>query len=52
MFFFKHKKYEKKKETGGIDQSPDYGYSYGGVEYQESAIKDTNIYHGDNDDDY
>jgi hypothetical protein len=30
-----------------IDQNPDYGYNSTGVEYQESAVKDTNIYYGD-----
>ena len=52
VFFFKHRNNKKKKETDGIDQNPDYGYSYEGVDYQESAIKDTNIYYGDDEDDY
>ena len=38
-------KNRKKREDDVVDTNPDYGYYYEGVEYQESAIRDTNEYY-------
>ena len=45
------RKKEEKEEQEEIDQNPDYGYDNEGAEYHESAIKDTNIYYGEDSDD-
>eukprot|EP00092_Neocalanus_flemingeri_P080881 GFUD01100947.1.p1 GENE.GFUD01100947.1~~GFUD01100947.1.p1 ORF type:complete len:180 (+),score=46.49 GFUD01100947.1:3-542(+) len=49
FIFCKHKK-STQKTMEDIDINPDYGYNEEGVEYHESAIKDTNVDYGDDDD--
>ena len=49
--FVHHKKVKIVKKREEIDQNPDYGYDNEGVEYHESAIKDTNLYYGEDSDD-
>ena len=41
-----------KEETKDADVNPDYGVDYDGIEYQACAVKDTNIYYGEEDSDY
>ena len=44
-------KNRKKRQDDVVDTNPDYGYYYEGVEYQESAIRDTNEYYAEEGED-
>ena len=46
------KEEDDKEETEDADVNPDYGVDYDGIEYQACAVKDTNIYYGEEDSDY
>ena len=50
IIYSSYKIKSKNNDSEETDQNPDYGENYDGCEYQETAVKDVNIYYGDEDD--